>query len=81
MASDKKKEEKIREEKIRTEIEADSSGGLDNWAIRQTYLNTKDLVRSTDKLKCWTKVIAVLTFIMICTTIFYIAVYIIGACK
>ena len=49
---------------------------FENLAIAFTYKQTVNLVKlsenlvgSTDKLKCWTIAIAVLTFVMICTTI------------
>ena len=49
---------------------------FENLAIAFTYKQTvnlvklsENLVRSTDRLKCWTIAIAVLTFSMICTTI------------
>ncbi len=48
----------------------------ENLSLVFTYKNTanlvklsENLVRSTDKLKCWTIAIAVLTFFMILTTI------------
>ena len=54
---------------------------FENLAIAFTYKQTanlvklsENLVRSTDKLKCWTIAIAVLTFVMICTTIANIVV-------
>jgi len=54
---------------------------FENLAIAFTYKQTanlvklsENLVRSTDKLKCWTIAIAVLTFFMICTTIANIVV-------
>ena len=53
----------------------------ENLSLVFTYKNTanlvklsENLVRSTDKLKCWTIAIAVLTFVMICTTIANIVV-------
>ena len=53
----------------------------DNLSLVFTYKNTanlvklsENLVRSTDKLKCWTIAIAVLTLVMICTTIANIVV-------
>lgn len=54
---------------------------VDNLSLVFTYKNTANLVKlsenlvgSTDKLKCWTIAIAVLTFFMICTTIANIVV-------
>ena len=42
---------------------------FENLAIAFTYKQAVNLIRSTDKLKCWTITIAVLTAIVICTTI------------
>ncbi len=67
MASDKEKEEKTR-----PNIEADSSGDSDNWALRQMYVNTKNLVRSTDNLKCWTIAILVATVLLLIAAIIQI---------
>ena len=56
---------------------------FENLAIAFTYKQTvnlvklsENLVRSTDKLKCWTIAIAILTFFMICTTIANIIVFV-----
>jgi hypothetical protein len=47
--------------------------GFENLAIAFTYKQAVNFIRSTDRLKCWTITIAVLTAIVICTTIANIA--------
>ena len=81
MLSEEEKELKIKMDRLVNERLEKALSNLEksdpeNLSLVFTYKNTanlvklsENLVRSTDKLKCWTIVIAVLTFFMILTTI------------
>ena len=76
------KMDSLADEYMQTQIPNAKVGNFENLSIAFTYRQTvklvklsENLVRSTDKLKCWTRAIAVLTLLLFCTTIFNIVVY------
>ncbi len=77
------KMEVIADEYMVREVLHGNSDSAENLSLVFTYKKTanlvrisENLVRSTDRLKYWTIAIAVLTFVMICTTIVNIVVLI-----
>ena len=76
------KMDSLADEYMKTNIPNATAHEFENLAIAFTYKQTANLVKlsenlvgSTDKLKCWTIAIAILTFFMICTTIVNIIVF------